>query len=63
MLGNMPINLGNIVLKNGPRVHHIGVQESISQVQAVANDLAQAMSSKAKLEETPRRTNGELACL
>ena len=63
MLGNMPINLCNIVLENGPIVHHIGVQESISQVQAAAKDLAQAMSSKAKLKETLRRTNGELACL
>jgi len=33
------------------------------RVQAVAKDLAQAMSSKAELEETLRRTNGELACL
>ena len=32
------------------------------RVQAVAKDLAQAMSSKAELEETLRRTNGELAC-
>ena len=33
------------------------------RVQAVAKDLAQAMSSKAELEETLRMTNGELACL
>ena len=33
------------------------------RVQAVAKDLAQAMPSKAELEETLRRTNRELACL
>ena len=33
------------------------------RVQAIAKDLAQAMSSKAELEETLRRTNEELACI